>query len=94
MTVLELMERVGSTETKLCVSYIKDAVEEIGLLSDQGLKDNKISIVKDTYKYDLSSISGLSRLESVSILEKVDASSSQYRKIRRVGRDFDVVEDN
>mgnify|MGYP003150811767 CR=1 FL=1 len=94
MTVLELMERVGSTETKLCVSYIKDAVEEIGLLSDQGLKDNKISIVKDTYKYDLSSISGLSRLESVSILEKVDDSSSQYRKIRRVGRDFDVVEDN
>ena len=94
MTVLELMERVGSTETKLCVSYIKDAVEENGLLSDQGLKDNKISIVKDTYKYDLSSISGLSRLESVSILEKVDDSSSQYRKIRRVGRDFDVVEDN
>jgi hypothetical protein len=94
MTVLELMERVGSTETKLCVSYIKDAIEEIGLLSDQGLKDSKISVVKDTYKYDLSSISGLSRLESVSILEKIDDSSSQYRKIRRVGRDFDVVEDN
>lgn len=94
MTVLELMERVGSTETKLVVSYIKDAIEEIGLLSDQGLKDSKISVVKDTYKYDLSSISGLSRLESVSILEKIDDSSSQYRKIRRVGRDFDVVEDN
>lgn len=94
MTVLELMERVGSTETKLVVSYIKDAIEEIGLLSDQGLKDSKISVVKDTYKYDLSSISGLSRLESVSILEKINDSSSQYRKIRRVGRDFDVVEDN
>tara|TARA_R100001594_G_scaffold44132_1_gene76440 strand:- start:194 stop:472 length:279 start_codon:yes stop_codon:yes gene_type:complete len=53
MTVQELMERVGSTNTGLMIAYIKDAMEEMNILAETHVTTAKIDIVKDKRLYDL-----------------------------------------
>ena len=53
MTVQELMERVGITETGRAIAYIKDGLEEINILAETHITTQRIDIVKDQRFYDL-----------------------------------------
>ena len=62
MKVIELMERVGISQTGRAVAYIKDGLEEINILSETHINTQKIDIKKDQRVYELQS-------ESVKILD-------------------------
>ena len=53
MTVKELMERVGITETGKAIAYIKDALEEINTISETHVTTQRIDIDKNKRFYDL-----------------------------------------
>ena len=53
MTVLEMMERANTRETKLAIAYIKDAIVKIQSTSEIALKVNKQDITKNTRDYTL-----------------------------------------
>ena len=53
MTVKEIMERAGTTETGRALAYIKDAMEEMAVSSETHVKTDEINIIKDQRFYDL-----------------------------------------
>ena len=53
MTVKELMERVGVTDTGKAIAYVKDALEEINSIAETHITTVKLSIVKDQRFYDI-----------------------------------------
>ena len=52
MTVQELMERVGVTDTGRALAYIKDGLEELNMLSETHVTTERINITKDQRFYD------------------------------------------
>ena len=80
MKVIELMERVGISQTGRAVAYIKDGLEEINILSETHINTQKIDIKKDERVYELPS-------ESVKILDVRCKnhlnSKDEYRSIPR-----------
>ena len=52
MTVQELMERVGINQTGRAVAYVKDGLEEIGILAESEVNTTRIDITKDKRFYD------------------------------------------
>tara|TARA_R100000700_G_C3159667_1_gene136042 strand:+ start:495 stop:776 length:282 start_codon:yes stop_codon:yes gene_type:complete len=53
LTVKEIMERAGTTETGRAIAYIKDALDEINILSETHITKERIDITKDKRFYDL-----------------------------------------
>jgi hypothetical protein len=53
MTVKEIMERAGTTETGRAIAYIKDALDEINILAETHITKERIDITKDQRFYDL-----------------------------------------
>jgi uncharacterized protein YoaH (UPF0181 family) len=53
MKIQELMERAGITETGRAIAFIKDALEEINMLSETHVKTQKIDIVANQRFYDI-----------------------------------------
>ena len=53
MTIQELMERVGISETGRAIAYIKDGLEEINMLAETHITTARIDIVKDQRFYNL-----------------------------------------
>ena len=53
MTVKEVMERVGMTETGLAVAYIKDALEEVQMLTEVHTRLERFDITADQRFYTL-----------------------------------------
>ena len=53
MTVKEIMERVGITQTGLAVAFIKDALEEMNYESETHVKTQRYNIIKNKRFYDL-----------------------------------------
>jgi hypothetical protein len=53
MKVKEIMERAGLTETGRAVAFIKDALEEINVLSETHIKTQRIDITANKRFYDL-----------------------------------------
>ena len=51
MTVKEIMERAGTTETGRALAYIKDAMEEMAVSSETHVKTDDINIIKDQRLY-------------------------------------------
>ena len=51
MTVKELMERAGTTETGRAVAYIKDALDEMNILAETHINTQRIDITKDQRFY-------------------------------------------
>ena len=80
MKVIELMERVGISQTGRAVAYIKDGLEEINILSETHINTQKIDIKKDQRVYELPT-------ESVKILDVRCKnhlnSKDEYRSIPR-----------
>ena len=83
MTVLELMERVGTKETSLAIAWVKDAIHLIQSNSKERLKVSKYDVIKavdsDDNRYLLPA--DMISLESISIK---DTSDSKYKKIKRI----------
>ena len=55
MKVQEIMERVGMTETGRAVAYIKDALDEMNIISETTITTSRINIVEDQRFYALPS---------------------------------------
>ena len=60
MKVQEIMERVGivkgglgMTHTGIAIAYIKDALDEMNILSETHIKTQRIDITKDKRFYDI-----------------------------------------
>ena len=53
MTVKEIMERAGTTETGRAVAYIKDALHELNLISETHVNVERIDITEDQRFYNL-----------------------------------------
>ena len=92
MTVLEIMERANTRDTKLTIAWIKDAIHAIESTQLENLKVKKQNIIKgsdgDDNQYSLPA--DLISLISVSVL---DTESDQYKHIRRIADDPLVTED-
>ena len=52
MTVKELMERVGMTETGRALAYIKDGLEEMNILAETHVTTERIDITEDQRYYN------------------------------------------
>ena len=83
MTVLELMERTGTSESTLTIAWVKDAIHLIQSNSKERLKVSKYDVIKsvdsDDNRYLLPA--DMIALESISIK---DTSDSKYKKIKRI----------
>ena len=53
MKVLEIMERVGVTDTWRAIAYIKDALEEMNMISETHINTERIDITANQRYYDL-----------------------------------------
>ena len=83
MTILEMMERTGTSETTLAIAWVKDAIHLIQSNSKERLKVSKYDVIKsvdsDDNRYLLPA--DMIALESISIK---DTSDSKYKKIKRI----------
>ena len=52
MKVQEIMERVGTNETGKALAYIKDALEEMNMLTETHLRTERINITQNKRFYD------------------------------------------
>tara|TARA_R100001377_G_C3187137_1_gene109042 strand:- start:535 stop:825 length:291 start_codon:yes stop_codon:yes gene_type:complete len=83
MTILELMERVGTKNETLTIAYIKDAIHLLQSNTKEKIKSNKQDIINahdgndNIYRFPSDMIA----LENVSIL---DTSDSKYKRIKRL----------
>ena len=53
MKVQELMERVGINQTGTDIAYIKDALEEMNMLSETHITTSRINIKQNQRYYDI-----------------------------------------
>ena len=80
MTVKELMERVGMTETGRALAYIKDGLEEMSISAETHVTTERIDITTDQRYYSLPN-------DVVKVLDvrckNHENSKDQYRSIPR-----------
>ena len=53
MKVKEIMERAGITQTGRAIAYIKDALEEMNMISETHIKRERIDITADQRFYKI-----------------------------------------
>ena len=53
MTVKEIMERAGTNQTGRAVAYIKDALDEINIISETHITTQRMDINKDQRFYSI-----------------------------------------
>jgi hypothetical protein len=93
MTVQEIMERVGITETTLTVAWIKDAINTLQSNSKENLKVSKYDVIKSDDSDDNIYLlpADMIALDSISIL---DTSDGKYKRIKRLsGQPGYMIED-
>lgn len=89
MTILELMERANTRETKLVIAFVKDAINKIQSSNEIDTKVSKINIVKNQRDYDLPL--DFIALKNISVLDTED--DNKYKIIKRLGSEPLVSED-
>ena len=89
MTVQEMMERSGMTETNLTIAWIKDAIHLIQSQYEENIGTWKTNISDGTRDYPLPA--NMIKLKSISVLDTQD---DQYKRIRRITSKPIVSEDN
>ena len=89
MTVKEIMERVGITETGRAIAYIKDALEEMALLTPTHFRRMQMDITKDQRFYDIPK-------ESMKLLhircKNHDNSDDTYKEIPRMIHEPEITD--
>jgi len=81
MTVKQLMERVGITETGRALVYIQDGLEEINLVSETHIKTARQDITQNKRFYDVPDES--LQLKDVRVKNHFN-SKDEYRSIPRL----------
>jgi len=81
MTIKQLMERLGITETGRAIAYIKDGLEEINLISETHIKTSRDDIVEDQRFYYIPNES--LQLKDVRVKNHLN-SKDEYRSIPRL----------
>jgi hypothetical protein len=81
MTVQEIMERVGVTDTARAIAYIKDALEEMNMLSDNHFNTERFDITKDQRFYDFPE--DMVKILDIRCKNHLNA-DSEYRSIPRM----------
>ena len=89
MTVLEIMERYGISQTTLGLAWIKDAVHHIKSNTKESLKINKQNVISGEKEYEFPA--DMIAIDSVSILDTKD--DNKYKRIRRISGNIIVSED-
>jgi len=89
MTVLEIMERAGISQTTLSLAWIKDAVHHLKSNTKESLKVNKQNIISGEKEYEFPS--DMIAIDSISILDTND--DNKYKIIRRISGSITVSED-
>ena len=89
MTILEIMERANSRDTKLVTAFVKDAIMKIQSTTEIVTKVNKQNIVKNTRDYDLPV--DMVAIQSISVLDTED--DNKYKAIRRLAKEPNITED-
>ena len=88
MTVLEIAERSGTTETTLVLAWLKDAINLIQSNTKERLKVSKYNIIDGERDYVLPQ--DMVALKSIAVY---DTNDEKYKRIRRIVHDPVVVED-
>ena len=81
MKVKELMERVGTTSTGRAVAYIKDALEEIQMLTEVHTRLERFDITKDQRFYTLPN--EMVKMIDIRVKNHLN-SKDEYRSIPRM----------
>ena len=81
MKVQEVMERAGMTETGRAIAYIKDALEEMNVISETNVTTSRIHLFENQRYYDIPH----DALKILSIRCKNHLNTKdEYRKIPRM----------
>jgi len=89
MTILEIMERANSRDTKLVTAFIKDAIMKIQSSTDMETKVEKQAITRNVRDYILPT--DMVAITSISVLDTED--DNKFKAIRRLAREPNVTED-
>ena len=83
MTVLEIMERLGTKQEKLVIAWVQDAIHLIQSNTKEKVESTKVDLIKSVNSSDNVYIlpADLVSLENISVK---DTSDSKYKKIRRL----------
>ena len=81
MKVQELMERVGINQTGRAIAYIKDALEEINMLSETHITTSRINIKQNQRYYDIPN--DAIKITSIRCKNHLNT-KDEYRKIPRM----------
>ena len=92
MTIQEIMERTGMTNTSMVIAMVKDAFHLLQSNEDETRKVSYSSITTasdgDDNQYDLPA--DLVSLKNISVKDTTD---DKYKKIKRLAHEHYVVED-
>ena len=88
MTVQEIMERSGMTETSLSIAWIKDAIHLIQSQYGDNIATWKTDITDGTREYPFPA--NMIKLRSISVK---DTNDKKYKRIRRLVHNPVVSED-
>ena len=89
MTILELMERANTRETKLVIAFVKDAINKMQSSNEITTTTAKQNIVKNQRDYNLPA--DLIAIKHISVLDTED--DNKYKIIKRLGSEPLVSED-
>ncbi len=89
MTILEIMERANSRDTKLVTAFVKDAIMKIQSSTDMETKVDKQAITKNQRDYDLPV--DMIAITTISVLDTED--DNKYKQIRRLAQEPLITED-
>jgi len=89
MTILEIMERANSRDTKLVTAFVKDAIMKIQSSTDMETKVDKQAITKNIRDYDLPV--DMIAITTISVLDTED--DNKYKQIRRLAQEPLITED-
>jgi|TARA_R100000049_G_C1946246_1_gene91504 hypothetical protein len=81
MKVQEIMERVGVNDTGRAIAYIKDALEEMNLISETHVDTTRIKITKDQRYYEFPR--DMVKLTDIRCKNHLNA-EDEYRSIPRM----------
>ena len=91
MTVNEIMERVGTTETGRAIAYIKDALDEINISSETHITTQRMDINENQRFYEVPN-------DCLKILDirckSHNNENSKYRSIPRSIYEPDIVDED
>ena len=89
MTILEMMERANSRDTKLVIAFVKDAIMRLQSTTEEVTKVDKQNIVKNTRDYNIPV--DMVAIKSISVLDTED--DNKYKSIRRLANEPVITED-